>query len=194
MGGVSLIYPPIYQKINPERTHYVMFNIIKFGTEEPLLRLVSESKEVLRNSIQIVQYPSSFRKKRSGMDWSQKYRETDKLNQELLKNISNKAGVYTLFSRIGEDHWEFLYIGQTQAKTARQRIRSHIVWRNKETESGQFTGSKFDEVQEIIMSGKELGFSFIEVQPASLRHYVEEKLIEEINPLWNKHKTNKNKV
>ena len=126
--------------------------------------------------------------------WRQNYKEIDRLNEILLDNISRKAGVYSLFTPNEKKQWELLYIGQTQSKTARQRIRSHIVWRNKKTESGKFTGSQFDEVQKIVMSGKELGFSFVEIYPAPLRHYIEENLIEELSPPWNKHKTTKKQV
>ena len=165
-----------------------MFKILKIEIEEHLRKLVIKLKEVLQNSIQIVHYPTSLRRNGSISEWSQKYKEIDKSNQKLLNHISNKAGVYTLFTLDGQDYWKILYIGQTQAKTARQRIRSHIVWRNKKTKSGKITGSQFDEVHEIIMSGKELGFSFVEIHPAFLRHYIEENLIEELNPPWNKHK------
>jgi len=57
----------------------------------------------------------------------------------------------------------------------RQRIRSHIVWRNKNTKSGKITGSKFDEVQKITLSGKKLGFSFVEIHPAPLSVITGEK-------------------
>jgi len=101
--------------------------------------------------------------------------------------VAGKAGVYSIFRLKKNKQWELLYTGQTQSKTARQRIRSHIVWRNKKTTSGKFTGSQFDEVQRIIISGEKLGFSFIEIFPAPLRHYIEEMLIEVLRPPWNRH-------
>ena len=167
-----------------------MFKILKIETEEHLHRLLTKSKEVLQSSIQIVHYPTSLRVNGVISEWSQKYKEIDKSNQKLLDHISQKAGVYTLCTKDRQDHWKILYIGQTQSKTARQRIRSHIIWRNKKTKSGQFTGSKFDEVQGIILSGSKLGFSFVQIHPASLRHYVEENLIKELNPPWNQHGSN----
>jgi excinuclease UvrABC nuclease subunit len=168
-----------------------MFKTLKIETEEHLRLLQNESKSALFNSIQNVHYPTSLRGNGAISNWSKEYKEIDKLNKILLKNISNKAGVYSLFTKKGKKQWDLLYIGQTQSKTARQRVRSHIVWRNKKTKSGQITGSQFDEVQKIIISGKELGFSFVEIHPAPLRHYIEENLIEDLNPPWNKHKTNK---
>ena len=167
-----------------------MFKTYKIKTEEHLRELLEKSKTALLNSIQIVHYTSSLRGEKAISTWSQKYKEIDKLNKELLKHISNKAGVYSFSTSEGRGR-KILYIGQTQSKTARQRIRSHIVWRNKKTKSGKITGSQFDKVQKIIISGKELSFSFVEIQPAPLRHYIEENLIEELNPPWNKHKTSK---
>lgn len=171
-----------------------MFKTLRIDSEEHLRKLMTKSKRALLKSIQTVQYPLPLRKGRSFSKWSQRYKEIDELNQELLGHISFKAGVYSLFKLDGQNKWEILYIGQTQSKTARQRIRSHLVWRNKKTKSGKITGSQFDEVQKIVMSGKELGFSFVEIEPAPLRHYVEETLIEELSPLWNKHKTIKKQV
>ena len=171
-----------------------MFKKIQIESEEHLQRLLAKSKTVLLKSIQSVHYPASLRRVGSSSEWRNIYNKIDKLNSELLHHVSGKAGVYSLFTQNDKKQWELLYIGQTQSKTARQRIRSHIVWRNKQTKSGKITGSQFDEVQNVIMSGKELGFSFVEIYPAPIRHYIEENLIEELNPPWNKHKTNKNKV
>lgn len=109
------------------------------------------------------------------------------MNKNLLGHISGKDGVYALYILDGNNNWAIQYVGQTQSKTSRQRIRSHIVWRNKITKSRKITGSKFDEVQETILSGKRLGFSFVEIHPASLRHYVEETLIKDLQPPWNFH-------
>ena len=171
-----------------------MFKTLKIESEKYLCDLFNKSKEVLSDAIHSVQYPSSLKKNGAISRWSKKYKEIDKLNQELLNQISGKAGVYTLSTLNKKERWKILYIGQTQAGTARQRIRSHIVWRNKKTKSGKITGSQFDEVQKVVMSGKELGFSFVEIHPVPLRHYIEEKLIEELNPPWNRHKTKKKKV
>jgi len=171
-----------------------MFESIKIESEEALRSLLKESKKALLNSIQNIQYPSILKKKGAILKWEQNYQEIDRLNESILDNISRKAGVYSLFKQNSKKQWEWLYIGQTQSKTARQRIRSHIVWRNKKTESGKFTGSQLDEVQRVVALGKELGFSFVEIHPAPLRHYIEENLIEELSPPWNKHKTTKKQV
>lgn len=170
-----------------------MFKTLQIKTEEHLRLLLTQSKSALLNSIQNIHYPTSLRGDGAISKWCDIYQEIDELNKKLLDNITKKAGVYSLFTP-KKNQWELLYIGQTQSKTSRQRIRSHIVWRNKKTKSGKFTGSQFSEVQEIIMSRKELGFSFVEIHPAPLRHYIEENLIKELNPPWNKHKTNKKKV
>jgi hypothetical protein len=99
-----------------------MFKILKVETEEHLHKLVTKSKEVLQSSIKIVHYPTSLRVNGVNSEWSQKYKKIDKLNQELLDHISKRAGVYTLCTQDKQDQWKILYIGQTQSKTARQRI------------------------------------------------------------------------
>jgi hypothetical protein len=171
-----------------------MFKRIEVETEEHLLKLVASAKDHLSKSINKVHYPDDLRDEVSIAEWKDKYKIIDKMNKSLLSNISSKDGVYALYILNGNNNWEIQYVGQTQSKTARQRIRSHIIWRNKNTKSGKITGSKFDEVQEIILSGKKLGFSFVEIHPAPLRHYVEETLIKDLHPLWNLHGMIKNKA
>jgi hypothetical protein len=169
-----------------------MFKILKYEEYEQLYKFVSEAERLLKGSVQTVNYPVELKIDGAISKWRHKYKEIDTANQNLFENISDKAGVYTLSTLDKDNNWEILYIGETQSKTAKQRIRSHIVWRNKETKSGKITGSQFDQVQTIIMAGKDLGFSFVEIQPAAMRHYIEENLIEKINPPWNKHKKLKN--
>ena len=82
---------------------------------------------------------------------------------------------------------ELKYVGQTNAKGAKQRIRSHLVWRNKETKSGKYTGSKFDDVVNNVILGKSIYLSFCEISPESLRHYIEEKLFSSVENGWNIH-------
>lgn len=171
-----------------------MFKKLQIESEEPLKKLLKQSESVLLKSIQLVHYPSALKQAISSSEWRNNYHKIDSLNQPLLDSVSGKAGVYSLFTQNIKKQWDVLYIGQTQSKTARQRIRSHIVWRNKQTRSGKFTGSQFDEVQGIIMAGEELGFSFVEIYPAPIRHYIEENLIKKLNPPWNKHKRAKHKV
>jgi len=87
----------------------------------------------------------------------------------------------------GKEKSELKYIGQTKSTGARGRIRSHLVWRNKDTKSGKYTGSKFDEVVDKVTSGKCIYLSFCEISPSSLRHYVEEQLFIGVKNGWNKH-------
>ncbi|VAW71840.1 hypothetical protein MNBD_GAMMA12-1780 [hydrothermal vent metagenome] len=113
------------------------------------------------------------------------YKDIDELNEQFLKDIDGRGGVYAIFSAKPKQEWELKYIGQVKSSGVRQRIRSHLVWRNKNTESGNSTGSKFDEVMAEITNGHDIAFAFVEVKPQSLRHYVEEILITKCQPLWN---------
>jgi len=186
---------PLCQQYDPRTLGEIpMFKRIEVETEEHLLKLVASAKEHLSKSINNVRYPDDLRNEEGLSEWKDKYKMIDKLNKSLLSHISNKDGVYALYILNGNNNWEIQYVGQTKSKTARQRIRSHIVWRNKNTKSGKITGSKFDEVQKIILSGKKLSFSFVEIHPAPLRHYVEETLIKDLQPPWNLHGMIKNKA
>jgi len=169
-----------------------MFEKIEFKIEDQLLKLVADAKMKLSQSIQNIQYPDDLTKEDGKTKWKKKYKEIDKLNKNLLYNISDKNGVYALYLREDNDDWTIQYAGQTKSGTSRQRIRSHIVWRNNNPKAKKITGSKFDEVQQNILSGKKLGFSFVEICPGSLRHYIEENLIKDLHPPWNLHGKIKN--
>jgi len=164
-----------------------IFNRVKIKSEASLIKLTNDVKSKLTETIIKVQYPTCLRCEKGIHEWESKYKEIDTLNKEMLDSVSNRAGIYAIYSLKGNNNWTIQYIGQTQSKTSKQRIRSHIIWRNKKTKSGKITGSKFDEVQENILFGQNIGFSFVEIYPEALRHYVEETLIIDLQPPWNKH-------
>lgn len=152
---------------------------------DPLQELVGDALRCLRNHIVKIDYPTSLGRGHTLSDWKQVYKSADLMNRQVLSAIDGRGGVYALLVRKPNLDWQLKYIGQAKESVSKQRLRSHVIWRNKETPSGRFTGSKFDEVRLAVSQGHEIGISFVEIRPSSLRHYVEETLITKKNPQWN---------
>lgn len=157
--------------------------------DDPLKTLTSAALRDLRASITEVMFPAELRRKSEPDVWQTQYHHVDRLNQSLLSAVQNRAGVYAILTTKGDKDWQLRYIGQAKESVSRQRVRSHLIWRNRDTPSGKSTGSKFDEVKLAVNSGNLIGFSFVEIEPSSLRHYVEATLIERHHPEWNFHGT-----
>lgn len=162
-----------------------MFEKAIIESESHLTTLVNNALCALRKSIKEIQYPQDLRRRANIGMWGRRYKEIDTLNKHVLSTLKEKAGVYVILVAMPNKDWQLKYIGQTNESGSKQRIRSHIVWRNKSTKSGKFTGSKFDEVQHAVIQGSDIAISFVEIAPASLRHYVEEVLIKKKQPEWN---------
>jgi hypothetical protein len=170
-----------------------MFSCIQYEPpdtgDDPLKKLTTAALRTLRSSIVEVEFPDELRRKVEPDIWRDHYGRVDELNKSLLSAVQNKAGVYAILAARGDKDWQLCYIGQAKDSVTRQRVRSHLIWRNKDTPSGRSTGSKFDEVKSAINNGKRIGFSFVEISPPSLRHYVESALITQHHPEWNFHGT-----
>jgi len=161
-----------------------MFTSVSYcpvSDDDPLKKMVRDAIGALKEGSQLVQYPDGL----TSDTWKSRYPEIDNLNAELLKAVQAKAGVYAILEHNRKGQKILRYIGQTDADGSRQRIRSHIVWRNKDTKSGKYTGSKFDYVQDVVAKGRRVSVSFVELAPSSLRHYVESKLLHHFSPEWN---------
>ncbi|CAN7659665.1 hypothetical protein [Duganella sp. LjRoot269] len=165
-----------------------MFKTIKYISREefdPLITLLDSALQQLKGSINEFTYPDDLKRSNNKDMWKFRYKEIDNMNVDIMSAISGKSGVYAILSAQPNERWVLQYIGQAKSSVSKQRIRSHLVWRNKDTKSGRFTGSKFDEVQQALRAGNDIALSFIEISPASLRHYVEEMLIDKMQPAWN---------
>jgi hypothetical protein len=157
---------------------------------DPLTQLRADAEKCLRASVEEFVYPSALKGRGANHKlWEIQCSEIDLLNQKTLKSVDGRAGVYAIFTAERQQGWDLQYLGQVKSAGARARIRSHLVWRNKKTKSGRYTGSKFDEVQAALRQGKDIGFAFVQIEPAALRHYVEEVLIHSLQPGWNFHGT-----
>ena len=163
------------------------FPTSKIKSEKELETLVIEVRNNLNDHKVMFNYPETLKEKIDLGFWEAFYKEIDKLNKDTLDKITKRGGVYAIFEKLSNKKSELKYIGQTDADGSKSRIRSHVVWRNKDTPSGKYTGSKFDEVFQCVTSGKEIYISFCEIDPPSLRHYVEEKLFHTVTNGWNKH-------
>ena len=94
-------------------------------------------------------------------------------NAKLLNEISGSANVYAIFTAEKESNdYSLKYIGQTHSKYARTRLTNHLIKKNAKT------GAQLKNVMEHVQARGSIKISWISITPESLRHFVEEKLIE----------------
>jgi predicted small secreted protein len=113
--------------------------------------------------------------------------EIKKQNEDLLKTLRNQVSVYAIFTTsIKNENFTVKYIGQTKSSDARGRLSNHLIKKDKKT------GAKLHLVQKHIKEGGKVKVSYILIEPESLRHYIEERLIQKysINLNWNTHTKN----
>lgn len=164
-----------------------MFETITYErkpADDPLQKVKSAAIKALKNSLVEIDYPAGM----TAGNWPSRRSKIDKLNSDTLDAIQKRAGVYgLLILNRRKQQWILQYIGMTSAKGSRQRLRSHVVWRNKSTRSGKYTASQFDQIQDAVVRGSSVAISFVEIKPSSLRHYVEDELLTHFSPIWNIH-------
>ena len=98
--------------------------------------------------------------------------QLDAANQGLLDKVSGAANVYAIFTAPSDsDEFSLRYIGKTTRKLARQRIRNHLITKNANT------GAQLERIVAHVQAGGLVKISWIEIDPESLRNYVEEELI-----------------
>jgi hypothetical protein len=109
--------------------------------------------------------------------------EIKQLNDETLKSLRRAGNVYALYLRRAGESWSVVYVGQRKSAGLRERITQHLVNKNVRT------GSMLKAVKTAISDGREMGISFILVEPESLRLYVEETIISKNKTQlpWNTH-------
>lgn len=93
-------------------------------------------------------------------------------NQELLKKVSGSANLYAIFTAAwGSEEHSLRYVGKTTKKLARQRITNHLFRKDERT------GSKLAQIIAHAYGGGTVEISWVQVEPESLRNYLEEELI-----------------
>lgn len=94
-------------------------------------------------------------------------------NEMFLKTLRHRANIYAIFIRSpGTDNkWNHIYVGQRKSVELRDRITQHLIKKSCET------GSMLGNIKASVDEGKEIGLSFIKVEPETLRLFVEETII-----------------
>ena len=93
-------------------------------------------------------------------------------NKALLTKVSRSANLYAIFTSAGAaEDVSVRYFGKTTRKLARQRITNHLFRKNEKT------GSKLAQVIAHASDGGVVQISWVDVEPESLRNYLEEELI-----------------
>ncbi len=106
-------------------------------------------------------------------------------NETFLKTLRHRANLYALFVRPSGacGTWSAVYVGERKSAGLRDRITQHVIDKDRRT------GSMLENVKAAVAAGQEVGVSLINVQPESLRLFVEETIIaKHKNELpWNTH-------
>jgi hypothetical protein len=132
-------------------------------------------------------YPTILKNNTEERLWKECIPKIKEKNKNLLSKLRSNANLYTIYERKSKvDKWLPVYVGERKSVGMRERITQHLINKNLKT------GSKLEEVKEIVRTGGKIGVSFIKIEPESLRLYVEEYIInnsskENLNLEWNKH-------
>lgn len=163
-----------------------MYTTAKYNNAQSIVEISNTVKRNILDPINIrcFSYPAELASVEGVFNWDQHIKsiESNCDNKKILKEIASCHGVYAIHTRKqGTTKWSIKYIGQTGGVGSRQRIRNHLITKHKQT------GSKLELVKSAVSSGKEIGISFVEVDPFFLRHAVEEILIAQCGKqlLWN---------
>jgi len=140
-----------------------------------------EEKLLASNNRESIKYPSEYV---GDEGW-----DSDRLikkNNSFLSTASGVANVYAIFAaENGSNEYLLRYVGQTKKRYARERLKNHLFKKHEKT------GSKLKDVTDHIKAGGRIKAAWINIEPESLRHFVEEELIGKCDPKWNKHSKKK---
>lgn len=144
--------------------------------------LECEEQLLIKNPCEFI-YPDGVRKNDESL-WCKHISKIKEINKEVLANLRHNANLYAIYTRDSkQDIWQVVYVGERKSEGMRERMTQHLIKKNTAT------GSKLDEVKEVVRSGGFIGVSFLKVQPESLRLYVEEHIISNNRDtlIWNKY-------
>jgi hypothetical protein len=100
--------------------------------------------------------------------------------KDFIDKMTNKPNVYGLLTKTNGSDWKLRYIGQRKAKDITQRLKHHLIKKH------QKTGAQLDKVKNELELNVQIGIKLTSVLPDQLRHYYEEKLLQDIKTLdWN---------
>ncbi|WP_115124738.1 hypothetical protein [Marinirhabdus gelatinilytica] len=102
---------------------------------------------------------------------------------ELIKQAESKPNLYGILTKKQfENNWKLQYIGQRKAKYIRDRLRQHLIKKDIRT------GAQLERVNQELKNGGDIGIKLFSVKPDELRQFYEQKLMNKIETLWNKHR------
>lgn len=106
-------------------------------------------------------------------------------NEKLLSSVSGAANVYAIFTASkNSENYSLRYIGKTTRKLARQRLRNHLFKKHEKT------GAKLSNIIAHIHTGGKVRVSWAQIEPESLRNYIEEEIIAKNTKAdWNRENT-----
>lgn len=100
--------------------------------------------------------------------------------KSFIDKMSSKPNIYGLLTKTDGSDWNLRYVGQRKAKDIKQRLKQHLIKKD------QKTGAQLDKVKKELKSNVQLGIKLASVLPDELRHFYEEKLLQDIETLdWN---------
>ncbi|MGV0979656.1 hypothetical protein [Empedobacter falsenii] len=103
-------------------------------------------------------------------------------NKDFLEGISKKSIVYCLWTGENIISLEPKYIGHSESKSTRQRLRNHLTKKNSKT------GAQLLNIIEELKLKKIIAVSYVIVAPSYMRKSLEEWLIYQNGDrlLWNR--------
>jgi hypothetical protein len=159
-----------------------MFSHCTFERSDLLDKFVSQVKSQLfdQGNVHEFVFPADCQKFiiENGDDLSE---QVTTLNEALLDAIAGKDGVYSLTLRkSSQENWDFMYVGHTDGKYSRSRIRNHLIKKHEKT------GAQLENIRKSVCSGYIVGVSFVKITPRALRLLAEERIIATEKDLkWN---------
>jgi hypothetical protein len=112
---------------------------------------------------------------------SDNWLQNDSLITQQLSSI--KGNVYCIFIEKKNENIMPVYVGQRDSHSIRQRLREHLLTKNIQT------GSKLEQVKEVVNQGHKVFINTVFIEPEYLRHALEKMIIERHKDklIWNKH-------
>ncbi|WP_194777140.1 hypothetical protein [Pararhodonellum marinum] len=101
---------------------------------------------------------------------------------DLFDLVKNEAIVYCIWVSNGAQSIP-VYIGHSTSKLSRQRITNHFIKKDPRT------GSQLERIKVAVMEGKQVGLSFLKIEPDYMRKPLEEWMISRNREklIWNIH-------
>lgn len=97
-----------------------------------------------------------------------------------IDNMSSLPNLYAIYTMNENKIWLLRYIGQRKSKDIKQRLRQHLKKRHINT------GSQLDKVKSELNLAVQVGIKLVSIRPDELRHYYEEKLLNDLSTDWNR--------